>query len=106
MQHYGSAQGKLYPEDLLEAPTDHRSVVAHVFLQGKLYTEDLLQRRGVNWTSVRPVYIYVSGLSSCMTVAALLCCVTVAKKNTTCPWSLRLLTNARFDAKIRLAGAP
>lgn len=29
-------------------------------LQGKLYTEDLLQRRGVNWTSVRPVYIYVS----------------------------------------------
>lgn len=80
MQHYGSAQGKLYPEDLLEAPTDHRSVVAHVFLQGKLYTEDLLQRRGVNWTSVRPVYIYVSALSSCVTVAALLCCVTVAKK--------------------------
>ncbi|PRW59559.1 chloroplast stem-loop-binding [Chlorella sorokiniana] len=26
--------------------------------KGKLYTEDLLQRRGVNWTSVRPVYIY------------------------------------------------
>ena len=30
--------------------------------QGKLYTEDMLQRRGVNWTSVRPVYIYVSAL--------------------------------------------
>jgi hypothetical protein len=28
--------------------------------QGKLYTEDLLEKRGVNWTSVRPVYIYVS----------------------------------------------
>ena len=27
-------------------------------LQGKLNTEDLLQSRGLNWTSVRPVYIY------------------------------------------------
>ena len=27
-------------------------------LQGKLNTEDLLQQRGLNWTSVRPVYIY------------------------------------------------
>lgn len=26
--------------------------------QGKLYTEDMLEKRGVNWTSVRPVYIY------------------------------------------------
>lgn len=26
--------------------------------QGKLNTEDLLQSRGLNWTSVRPVYIY------------------------------------------------
>lgn len=30
-------------------------------LQGKLFTEELLEKRGVNWTSVRPVYIYVSG---------------------------------------------
>ena len=27
-------------------------------LQGKLNTEDLLHSRGLNWTSVRPVYIY------------------------------------------------
>lgn len=26
--------------------------------QGKLETEDLLQRSGVNYTSIRPVYIY------------------------------------------------
>jgi nucleoside-diphosphate-sugar epimerase len=26
--------------------------------KGKLYTEDMLEKRGVNWTSVRPVYIY------------------------------------------------
>ncbi|KAL4458794.1 hypothetical protein ABPG75_013659 [Micractinium tetrahymenae] len=26
--------------------------------KGKLFTEELLQQRGVNWTSVRPVYIY------------------------------------------------
>lgn len=26
--------------------------------QGKLNTEDLLDKSGVNWTSVRPVYIY------------------------------------------------
>ncbi|PSC76107.1 Chloroplast stem-loop binding of 41 kDa chloroplastic [Micractinium conductrix] len=26
--------------------------------KGKLFTEDLLEKRGVNWTSVRPVYIY------------------------------------------------
>ena len=31
---------------------------ARACVQGKLYTEDLLQKRGVNWTSVRPVYIY------------------------------------------------
>ena len=30
----------------------------HCSLQGKLDTEKLLQERGVNWTSVRPVYIY------------------------------------------------
>jgi nucleoside-diphosphate-sugar epimerase len=35
-------------------------VVALLFklLQGKLETEDLLQRSGVNYTSIRPVYIY------------------------------------------------
>ncbi len=27
-------------------------------VQGKLDTEGLLQQKGVNWTSVRPVYIY------------------------------------------------
>lgn len=27
-------------------------------LQGKLDTESLLDQRGVNWTSLRPVYIY------------------------------------------------
>jgi hypothetical protein len=27
-------------------------------LQGKLFTEELLDKSGVNWTSVRPVYIY------------------------------------------------
>lgn len=26
--------------------------------KGKLFTEELLEKRGVNWTSVRPVYIY------------------------------------------------
>ena len=26
--------------------------------QGKLNTEDLLDSSGVNWTSIRPVYIY------------------------------------------------
>lgn len=26
--------------------------------KGKLFTEELLNNRGVNWTSVRPVYIY------------------------------------------------
>lgn len=26
--------------------------------QGKLDTENLLDRSGVNWTSIRPVYIY------------------------------------------------
>lgn len=26
--------------------------------QGKLNTEELLEARGVNWTSIRPVYIY------------------------------------------------
>lgn len=29
--------------------------------KGKLYTEQLLDSRGVNWTSVRPVYIYGPG---------------------------------------------
>ena len=27
-------------------------------VQGKLDTEDLLDKKGVNWTSIRPVYIY------------------------------------------------
>lgn len=27
-------------------------------VQGKLNTEDLLDSKGVNWTSIRPVYIY------------------------------------------------
>ena len=27
-------------------------------VQGKLDTEKLLQQRGINWTSIRPVYIY------------------------------------------------
>ena len=27
-------------------------------MQGKLITEELLEKRGVNWTSIRPVYIY------------------------------------------------
>ena len=27
-------------------------------VQGKLDTEDLLSSKGVNWTSIRPVYIY------------------------------------------------
>eukprot|EP00887_Chlorella_sp_A99_P006540 scaffold3.g6540.t1 len=26
--------------------------------KGKLFTEELLEKRGVNWTSVRPIYIY------------------------------------------------
>jgi nucleoside-diphosphate-sugar epimerase len=26
--------------------------------QGKLFTEELLDKSGVNWTSIRPVYIY------------------------------------------------
>ncbi len=30
----------------------------HAYTQGKLFTEQLLAERGVNWTSVRPVYIY------------------------------------------------
>ncbi|GAB4821789.1 hypothetical protein N2152v2_008835 [Parachlorella kessleri] len=36
-----------------EDEVDHKS--RH---KGKLETEDLLEHRGVNWTSVRPVYIY------------------------------------------------
>lgn len=31
---------------------------SHTTLQGKLDTEELLDRSGVNWTSIRPVYIY------------------------------------------------
>ena len=31
---------------------------AHDLKQGKLDTEGLLQQKGVNWTSIRPVYIY------------------------------------------------
>ena len=27
-------------------------------MQGKLNTEEVLEKRGVNWTSIRPVYIY------------------------------------------------
>ena len=27
-------------------------------MQGKLDTEDLLDSKSVNWTSIRPVYIY------------------------------------------------
>lgn len=27
-------------------------------MQGKLNTEEMLDARGVNWTSIRPVYIY------------------------------------------------
>jgi hypothetical protein len=34
-------------------------------LQGKLDTEDLLRRSGVNFTSIRPVYIY--GATMCFT---------------------------------------
>lgn len=33
-------------------------------MQGKLDTEDLLESKGVNWTSIRPVYIY--GERRCM----------------------------------------
>ena len=29
-----------------------------ISVQGKLDTESLLDERGVNWTSLRPVYIY------------------------------------------------
>ena len=29
-----------------------------VAMQGKLDTEDLLDSKSVNWTSIRPVYIY------------------------------------------------
>ena len=34
------------------------SCTSLVRLQGKLFTEELLDKSGVNWTSVRPVYIY------------------------------------------------
>ena len=34
----------------------HQSVSS--WEQGKLDTEDLLEKKGVNWTSIRPVYIY------------------------------------------------
>ena len=37
---------------------------ARYFVQGKLDTEDLLESKGVNWTSIRPVYIY--GERCCM----------------------------------------
>ena len=29
-----------------------------VAMQGKLDTEDLLDSKSINWTSIRPVYIY------------------------------------------------
>lgn len=32
--------------------------VSQPHAQGKLNTEELLEKRGVNWTSIRPVYIY------------------------------------------------
>ena len=44
-------------------------------VQGKLDTEDLLEKKGVNWTSIRPVYIYGE---QCLTVCherLKLCCV-------------------------------
>ena len=31
-------------------------------VQGKLNTEALLEEKNVNWTSIRPVYIYGEGL--------------------------------------------
>lgn len=38
---------------MTESHAEHAAI-----LQGKLFTEELLDKRGVNWTSIRPVYIY------------------------------------------------
>ena len=49
----------LQPTAAFPSPLTHPTPSRHPsLLQGKLFTEELLQQRGVNWTSVRPVYIY------------------------------------------------
>ena len=44
-------------------------------MQGKLDTEDLLDGKSVNWTSIRPVYIYgeetAISLHACMRTVSL-----------------------------------
>ena len=56
VKHGGRLCGKFGRGEALEARQQHRFVRG--VLQGKLNTEALLTDRGLNWTSVRPVYIY------------------------------------------------